>query len=293
MANIVYPALFDTADNASLSSQKKLLRLTMLHGGLLIVASLLTINVQPEKKYLISMAVIYFAVLGVSIYIGVKKFEKPWYNGRAIAESIKTNTWRYCMRAAPFDNYTNIQNSKSEFRDMLKRILNSNKSTLSKAINTAPDTDVNNQVTNEMNIIRSLSLNERKNFYLKYRIKEQQAWYFKKSLENKKKQNVFFGIVITVQTIAFGLVLIRIGFPDWKYWPTDTLLLIASLMLAWMQMKKFNELSSSYNLTAQEIGLIKEDIEDLNSEEEFSEFVNHAELAFSREHTQWAARQGN
>ena len=197
------------------------------------------------------------------------------------------------MRAAPFDDPSNIQISKAEFRNMLRRILNSNKSTLSQEINTTSSTNVNNQITNEMNQIRSLNLDERKNFYLEHRINEQQAWYFKKSRENNKKQNIFFGIVILAQIIALCLVLIRIGFPDWKYWPTDTFLLTASLVLAWMQMKKFNELSSSYNLTAQEIGLIKEDIEDLNSEEEFSEFINNAELAFSREHTQWAARQSN
>ena len=58
-----------------------------------------------------------------------------------------------------------------------------------------------------------------------------------------------------------------------------------------MQIKKFNELNSSYTLTAHEIGIIQTRLQDVEAEEEFSDFVNEAELAFSREHTQWVARQ--
>jgi hypothetical protein len=58
-----------------------------------------------------------------------------------------------------------------------------------------------------------------------------------------------------------------------------------------MQIKKFSELSSAYSLTAHEIGIIEDRIDEADTEDEFSDFVNEAELAFSREHTQWLARQ--
>ena len=58
-----------------------------------------------------------------------------------------------------------------------------------------------------------------------------------------------------------------------------------------MQIKKFNELTSAYTLTAHEIGIIQGRLEEVDSEEDLSEFINEAELAFSREHTQWVARQ--
>jgi hypothetical protein len=56
-------------------------------------------------------------------------------------------------------------------------------------------------------------------------------------------------------------------------------------------MKRHSELTASYNLTAHEIGIIKGNAEAVETESEFSDFVNEAELAFSREHTQWVARK--
>ena len=67
----------------------------------------------------------------------------------------------------------------------------------------------------------------------------------------------------------------------------------ASAVLGWMQIKKFNELASAYTLTALEISLIEDKLREVETEAELSEFVNEAELAFSREHTQWVARQTN
>jgi len=45
------------------------------------------------------------------------------------------------------------------------------------------------------------------------------------------------------------------------------------------------------SLTAHEIGLLQTRLGTIDSEEKFSAFVNEAERAFSREHTQWVARQ--
>jgi hypothetical protein len=58
-----------------------------------------------------------------------------------------------------------------------------------------------------------------------------------------------------------------------------------------MQVKKFNELAAAYTVTAHETGLIKPKLEAVDSESDFSDFINDAELAFSREHTLWIARQ--
>ncbi len=51
------------------------------------------------------------------------------------------------------------------------------------------------------------------------------------------------------------------------------------------------KLASAYSLTAHEIGIIESRLATDASENEWSGLVNEAELAFSREHTQWVARQ--
>ncbi|AVA15771.1 hypothetical protein C3E99_03320 [Sphingopyxis sp. MG] len=86
----------------------------------------------------------------------------------------------------------------------------------------------------------------------------------------------------------------RSHYPEgWSVWPAEPLLVAASAAIGWIQIKKFNELASAYSLTAHEIGIIQTRISDVTTESEFSEFVNESERAFSREHTQWVARQND
>lgn len=83
----------------------------------------------------------------------------------------------------------------------------------------------------------------------------------------------------------------RIIDPSLKWLPTEALAVAASSALGWMQIKRFNELATAYSLTSHEIGIIKSKFKSVNSAEELSKFVEDAESAFSREHTQWAARR--
>ena len=71
----------------------------------------------------------------------------------------------------------------------------------------------------------------------------------------------------------------------------DPLIVLVTSVLGWVQIKRHGELTASYNLAAHEIGIIKGYAESVKTEAEFSDFVNEAELAFSREHTQWIARK--
>ena len=96
---------------------------------------------------------------------------------------------------------------------------------------------------------------------------------------------------ISAYSVAIALALLRIAFPEQEIWPIEPIIVVASSIVGWTQVKKFNELASSYTLTAHEIGIIQGRVNEIRSEQEFSEFVNEAEQAFSREHTQWVARQ--
>ena len=67
----------------------------------------------------------------------------------------------------------------------------------------------------------------------------------------------------------------------------------ASAVLSWLQAKKHRELSTSYSLAAHEIVLIKGEVVSIQTESNLSDFVMNSENAFSREHTQWAARKND
>ncbi|NOX74419.1 MAG: SLATT domain-containing protein [Alphaproteobacteria bacterium] len=89
---------------------------------------------------------------------------------------------------------------------------------------------------------------------------------------------------------AISLNADQLGFPQATF-AFDPMIVLVTSALGWLQMKRHGELTASYNLTAHEIGIIRGNSDAVKTEEEFSDFVNEAELAFSREHTQWVARR--
>ena len=75
--------------------------------------------------------------------------------------------------------------------------------------------------------------------------------------------------------------------------PIEVFATIASSILTWTQSKKHNELYYSYSLTLHEIALIRAEVIDIKTDEDFSDYVINCENAFSREYTQWYARKND
>lgn len=132
---------------------------------------------------------------------------------------------------------------------------------------------------------------EKKQFYLENRIDDQRRWYANKSGDNRKASKKYFMLLCAVYAIAIILLLIRIASPATPFLPIDVFAVVASAIIGWIQIKRFNELASAYGLTAHEVGIIKSCYESVKTSEHLSGFVSDAENAFSREHTQWAARR--
>jgi hypothetical protein len=287
---IVYPALYKSANDASGEQQRDFLRIVGAEYALLFIASLLALDFgSQDPGYFALYALVLVGATALLIYRTAKKPEQDWYRFRALAESVKTSTWLYVMQAHPFAHGAGPQ-AKSAFREYLAKVIDSNRhiGELTSSVREA-----NRQTTLEMEHIRSLNWKERRDIYLIHRIDEQLSWYNKKARINKRAGRNWAIVSGFIYTCALTLAVFRIAYPEWKFWPIDPFLLAASIVIGWVQIKKFNELASVYALTAHEIGLIHGKIADVDNAAEFAEFVNEAELAFSREHTQWVARQAN
>jgi hypothetical protein len=282
-----FPALFQEADDASGRAQKEYLRLVKVEYALLLLAAVLAMRVfEASTAFLIGYAMVFVASLVVMLLRTLGKPEQDWYRCRALAESVKTSTWRYAMRAAPFDGVSK-PDPRTEFCEFLEAIFEANRHVGHRMTAAAADAD---QITPEMDEIRAKPLTERIAFYLSDRIRDQRQWYVRKALANQKSVRVWIFICVAVYLGATASVLIRILEPAW---PSEPLIVVASSIIGWMQIKKFSELSSAYTLTAHEIGISEGRIGAVQTDEAFSDFVNQTELAFSREHTQWVARQAH
>lgn len=281
------PALFQAADNASLTAQSHYYFAVKSYLFLLIIAALISFYYPTDLIGALASVTLFLITLCILIWLKFHKPEDTWYNGRAVAESVKTRTWRWVMKAEPYDNDVPDEQSRKEFLLDLRSILDQNRS-LSGHLQT--ERTNGDAISIQMSDIRNLSFEERLNIYKNERVKNQADWYSKKSLFNKRRAKQWFIVSVILHAIAIALLLWRITDPTLSL-PIEVVATGASAVLTWLQAKKHNELNSSYSLAAHEIVLIKSEAESVESEKSFSDFVVNSESAFSREHTQWSARK--
>ena len=280
------PGLYQSADTASLSAQSKYFCALRLYLILLVVAAFVSYNWPRDDYAAIASAILFLFTLGILIALRVQRPDDTWYNCRAVAESVKTRSWRWVMRAEPYEN-TDIELVSRQFLSDLKEILNQN-IRLSDSLQSG--LGINDPISRTMLEIRKLSVEDRLSLYKEQRINNQAEWYSLKSQFNKKRAQQWFWVSVALHATAIGLLLYRIKDPTLSL-PVGVVATATGAVLTWLQAKKHNELNSSYALAAHEIVLIKGEAQSIRSEKDISEFVINSENSFSREHTQWTARK--
>lgn len=285
MREIDFPSLYKAANEASAKAQRKFLVTLGANLALLVLAAGLSWSGSPSPNLSIAQTIVLICSLACTIYLSYRQPQKQWYSTRALSESIKTTTWRWMMRAEPFDGPD--AHARDELVASFKKILEANR----KISEVILDDRGAEFVTEKMLTNRQLSLCERKVLYDKLRIEDQLHWYQRKARQNAFYENVWFLIVVILNALALVGAVVRVANPSTEFWPTDVLTAAAGAALAWLQTRRYQELAASYTLTAYEIGLTRVEMPTDESESRFSVFVSDAENAFSREHTQWQARR--
>lgn len=281
------PALYQAADRASLDAQSNYYKALLSYLLLLILAAFVAFQWPVNTAGAISSATLFLITLGILIWLKVQKPDDIWYNGRAVAESVKTRAWRWVMKAEPYDVDSVNEQVQKEFLSDLKTILNQNRS-LSHCLQWSPN--LGEAISEAMKSIRNLSWQDRLVIYKKERIDNQSVWYSTKSQFNKRRAKQWFIVSIVLHSTAVFMLLLRISDPSLSL-PIEVVATSASAVLTWLQAKKHNELTASYSLAAHEIVLIKGEADSISDEKQLAEFVVNSEAAFSREHTQWIARK--
>ena len=281
-----YPALYRSAEAASAATQKAHLRLIAVQSILLVGAAALAMWPSNWSALAIASAALFLVSLALTVYARTQHYQRNWYQARALAESIKTTSWLYMMAADPY--HGSDADAAKLFRSTLTQLLSDNRS-LGDHFAATPAAD--EQLTAQMINARALGVPQKLTCYRDERITDQRSWYSRKAQANRKTGRMWFATLIVVYALAVLSSLVKIGAPEFKFYPSSVLAVTASGILTWIQVKRFSEIAAAYALTAHEIGIIEQGLSAITNEDELSKFVADAESAFSREHTQWAARR--
>lgn len=288
MEDADYPALYRAANTASMDAQKHYLAFVRIYSSILMLAAGLGVYGIQQTEAAIVAALLIIASIFLSVLMLLRRDEDIWYRARAVAESVKTSCWRFMMRADPYLDAVDVREVKSRFRARLKSILKEHKDL---SAHLGGPVSEEEQITERMCNVRNMQWGGRAEFYRTHRIDEQRSWYAVKSAWNRRQGRIWFGVLIVCQSLAVIFVIMRVAYPAWGYWPAEVFVVAAGSALTWIQAKRFRELAAAYGLTAHEVGVVRGELEGVDSENELADFVVDSENAFSREHTQWLARK--
>lgn len=230
------------------------------------------------------------AALGAELYTYFANPDRAWYEGRAAAESAKTLAWRYSVRGDAFEAAL----SQSEIdRHFLTRI----RETLAdlRDVDLA-STLASEQITGGMRDARAADFSTRKRMYRDGRIESQRIWYSERAAANRRASE--FWTVVLFGSEAAGLIgggLAVAGVTVVGNVSVDLLgffAAVAATATAWLQAKQHRALATAYGIAAQELAAVKSEVNLLDDEAAWADFVGHAEEAISREHTLWRASRG-
>jgi hypothetical protein len=284
----VLPEAFVVADRISLLGQRNTVR-AIAARLLFTVAAALTLALAPlwpthlfhrADVQVLALAAAAFFLAALLVEFGLIRDhpERRWYEGRAVAESAKTLTWRYAVGALPYPIDRNAETALK--RDVHN--LTTDVAPLADALASAKAS------TAWMEHLRSSDLTTRRKVYLEHRIEDQQAWYARKAAYNAQRAKWWSIGLLAAE--ALGVVLAALK--ALSYVSIDLASLASALIAsggAWLAVKQYESLAAAYLLASRELNAIKQHLLTVKDEHRWATEAADAEEAISREHTMWRA----
>lgn len=169
----------------------------------------------------------------LEFYISTTGYDKAWFDGRAVAESVKTANWRFMMGAKPYEGQDLVSD---RFLNELDDILGA-RPNLGSFLAACPSDA--HQISAKMTDIRKSSFEIRKDFYVSHRIQDQRIWYKDKAQENQLAQTKWSRGTMAVQISAIVLAILQINYSLDAFNLIAPLMTVAAVFVGWVQIKRY------------------------------------------------------
>ena len=283
-----FPALYAAADKTARSGELRYVGLTSADLVLVVAAALFgglsALGSEHDARWFAAgAAACLVAALLVRFANRSTQPNREWWDGRAVAETVKSATWRYVARVGPFSG----GDADKAFIDQLTDILDESRRQRAELQTTDDDAP---QITETMQRLRALGANERRAVYLSDRVQDQIRWYSSRAKTHRQRASQWFWVGAAAQLVALAWAIARAAEPMALNF-VAFFSSVAAGGTAIAQVGRHDELARSYSYAAQELNLFKSLLERAKDDVAFAHLVEQTELAISREHTLWVAKR--
>jgi len=227
----------------------------------------------------------WLVALALSFALRLGRFDDRWFQCRAIAENVKRLTWQYSM-AAELDGDGSKDEADGAFVRAIEQ-LRGRVESLAGAL--APELRSGETITQWMRQTRQKPAEERLALYRSGRLQDQIDWYTAKASFNGKRESVWFFVLFAAEFGALTIAIVQAATGA----SINTSAVFASLaaaLVAWTQIKRFSDLSSTYLVAAEDLRGFQAIFSNAKTDK-LSEIVEKVEQGISREHRVWLVRR--
>lgn len=280
------PQAFQAADRASLAGQQLYVNGSRWRLVLILLAAaggIYSWRVGKGDIDLLAIASLVCFVLALLIENRLWQLrpDKNWYDGRAVAESVKTLAWKFAVCAHPFPVDMKLTDAVDAFTNRVEGITSQFRGLVLAPVD-AP------MISLWMKRQRLASWDERRNKYLAFRLQDQKSWYSKKSSYNRKRSTQWRVVLVVLELLgvigALVEALTRSGIAL-----VPTIAAAIGVVVAWIETKQHDSLARAYAAAVTDLAKAEAKLENAETETVWATEVNDAEDAISREHTLWLA----
>jgi hypothetical protein len=138
---------------------------------------------------------------------------------------------------------------------------------------------------------KSMDFRERMALFRELRLRDQIAWYARKSRWNATRERYWAFGIFAAELAAIGAAIwYAVNLGAWN--PVGAIATVAAAFVAWAQVKRHSELSKTYRIAADDLRGLDAQFDLVTDDREVLSFVRQVETAISREHSVWLHQRG-
>ncbi|MCY3705264.1 MAG: DUF4231 domain-containing protein [Gammaproteobacteria bacterium] len=288
-----WPSQYVGADCASQHAQRCHIRLQFSYLTSIVLAAIVSLaavafpNATSSTSSVVSASILVIGLVLTSVSRALR-YDNLWSDCRAIAESTKTAAWKYIMRVAPFDDDDTAHKVYTQHLHEIR----SSRPTVAALLGRYLPQDPHS-ITTFMTNIRGMSFSRRREQYLLSRLRDQKQWYSTSASTNSRRASHSFLAVVLLQATAVLYSISRISSASLTIDLVPLLMTLAASVIAWSNLKRYQELGHTYSCAAQELADHETLAANVNDESTFIDIVSQTEGIISREHTIWSIRRNS
>lgn len=280
---------YDRYDAASCTIQAIYFRATKIELGSLVIAGLIAaaptfISTNHATWLAIAFAIAMASALGSRVLQQVKRWKSGWYNSRSSAESLKTQSWLYMMKAGAYSQ----SNARVIFGKALANILKNE--TNDKGVPASASPAAPQAISSYMETVRRLTERQRYDIYMKHRFHDQLVYFQRRAGEHESEARRFSIYAAILEIIALTLGAYFIYANSFNSL-VGALITIAAAFGAWIHIRNGERIAHSYRVISQDLTILNTKFGKITSSSDFFDFVEQTENALAREHAQWVENQ--